>query len=456
MTEDNKHIMDEKLRRELLDFEVEPPKDSWEKISERIEQKPVVVTMHRRRYWIAAAAVIALLMGTGTLLLMHQSDESAPVELAGTLPNESIPTKPMAVAPESSSDTEESDLSSVQPVRAQAFRAKVAPVSHTQAKSLIAAVAEPMTESSVSVPSEADQVEVKESVQAVQNFQVVTKADESVNEDKDKTTSKAVAIDAQSKAMTMSRKEKLAQKAERPEKIKQKKPRKWSFGMGGGSLSASFSDQPMFAAYDVAASNSGYIMSNGEVDSKTHNNNNSLFLSNYHNLGSRTEKNHHRPISVGISLSRRLSDRFYLQTGLNYSYIASDWNNYGAVETKIDQKLHFIGIPLSVTYRIAEWNRLMLYASAGVMAEYNIVGHQYLSYKVDNDNTFKNTTSSRMKPLLWSAGSGVGVSYPVFKFVSAYAEIRASYYFDNGSEIETIHSEKPFNVDPQIGFRLGF
>ena len=74
--------MDEKLRRELPDFEVEPPKDSWEKISERIEQKPVVVTMHRRRYWIAAAAVIALLMGTGTLLLMHQSDESAPVELA--------------------------------------------------------------------------------------------------------------------------------------------------------------------------------------------------------------------------------------------------------------------------------------------------------------------------------------------------------------------------------------
>ena len=47
-----------------------------------------------------------------------------------------------------------------------------------------------------------------------------------------------------------------------------------------------------------------------------------------------------------------------------------------------------------------------------------------------------------------------GVSYPIIRFVSAFAEVGASYYFDNGSEIETIHSEKPFNMSLQFGFRL--
>ena len=43
-----------------------------------------------------------------------------------------------------------------------------------------------------------------------------------------------------------------------------------------------------------------------------------------------------------------------------------------------------------------------------------------------------------------------------YRFVSAFAEVGASYYFDNGSEIETIHSEKPFNMSLQFGFRFGF
>ena len=34
--------------------------------------------------------------------------------------------------------------------------------------------------------------------------------------------------------------------------------------------------------------------------------------------------------------------------------------------------------------------------------------------------------------------------------------IQRTYYFDNGSDIETIHSEKPFNVSLQFGFRFGF
>ena len=77
---------------------------------------------------------------------------------------------------------------------------------------------------------------------------------------------------------------------------------------------------------------------------------------------------------MGISISRYLNNRFSLQTGLTYSYLRSEWSTNNTYHIENDQRLHFIGIPLSLTYKIAEWNRFMFYASAGGMAEVNVAG----------------------------------------------------------------------------------
>ena len=58
--------------------------------------------------------------------------------------------------------------------------------------------------------------------------------------------------------------------------------------------------------------------------------------------------------------------------------------------------------------------------------------------------------------LLQSAGVGGLTGNVADAYNSAFGEVGASYYFDNGSDIETIHSEKPFNVSLQFGFRFGF
>jgi hypothetical protein len=51
----------------------------------------------------------------------------------------------------------------------------------------------------------------------------------------------------------------------------------------------------------------------------------------------------------------------------------------------------------------------------------------------------------------------------LLRFVSAYAEAGAGYYFNNGgalfdkmSQMPAIYSEKPLNLTLQAGFRLGF
>ena len=98
----------------------------------------------------------------------------------------------------------------------------------------------------------------------------------------------------------------------------------------------------------------------------------------------------------------------------------------------------------------------MFYASAGGMAEMNVAGKRRMKLFSDEVEIAKQSEHIRMKEWLWSVNARAGVSYPIIRFVSAFAEVGASYYFDNGSEIETIHSEKPFNMSFSSDFVLVF
>ena len=85
-----------------------------------------------------------------------------------------------------------------------------------------------------------------------------------------------------------------------------------------------------------------------------------------------------------------------------------------------------------------------------------------MNARIDTDyyygNEMINTlhASVRMKEWQWSVNARTGASYPLLRYLSAYVEGNANYYFDNGSVIETIRSEKPFYVSLQAGVRIGF
>ena len=90
------------------------------------------------------------------------------------------------------------------------------------------------------------------------------------------------------------------------------------------------------------------------------------------------------------------------------------------------------------------------------MVEINVAGKQRVNILVDDVVIGNKTNHIRMKKLLWSENTRIGASYPLHRFINIYAEAGINYYFDNGSDIETIRSEKPFNVNLQAGFRFGF
>jgi hypothetical protein len=166
---------------------------------------------------------------------------------------------------------------------------------------------------------------------------------------------------------------------------------------------------------------------------------------------------HKQPISFGIGVGYALSHRWTLQSGLVYTLLSSEWETDLGFQGKSKQQLHFVGIPLGINFRIAEWNKFRLYTGVGGMAEWNLGGHIKTNYYFIEDATFKMEKESiRMKEMQWSVHANVGVIYPVIKFLNAYVEGGANYYFDNKSLIETIRSDKPFHVSLHAGLRLGF
>jgi len=226
--------------------------------------------------------------------------------------------------------------------------------------------------------------------------------------------------------------------------LPQKTARKrWGVGMGGGSYSVgtdgfavpAFTSPSNLLSHDAA------------------------MLKESANSQIKQDISHKRPISFGVGVGYALNDKWSLQSGLYYTMLRSEWwyvNEYQGVSK---QKLHFLGVPLGVSYKILEWNKFNLYASAGAMAEWNFDGQIKTNFYTDSERetiVASKKESIRMKEWQWSVNGKVGISYPLIKFVNAFAEGGANYYFDNGSNIETIRSEKPFHLSVQAGIRVGF
>lgn len=397
---------DEAIQAKLFDHEVEHMPEDWEAIASRLPEERPVTWPFAFRYWsAAAAAVLALVLGG--LYLFDQDPETVRLaeEMSQIETDRSIIPTPATPAPS---------------IAAPATRAVNAWVAQaTSTRSFRAHAQQPI-----------ERITDKES--AAEIAAVEPSHREDAQREEEVITESVASQQPRTKAAD------TTQPTHQPAK-----QRKWSFGMGAGNLSVGTSQLVPHYVTNSAALRSESLMSMNTWGATQE-------------ASPKTDIQHHTPINFGISVSRQLSNRFYLQTGLNYSYLRSEWATNGTYHIETDQRLHFLGLPLSIAYRIAEWNRFLFYASAGGMAEVNVAGKRQSQLFSDEISIVKQTEHIRMKEWLWSVNGKVGVSYPIVRFVSAFGEVSANYYFDNGSTIETIHSEKPFTIGFNMGFRLGF
>lgn len=136
---------------------------------------------------------------------------------------------------------------------------------------------------------------------------------------------------------------------------------------------------------------------------------------------------HHLPMRLGLSLHYQLNDALALQSGINYTYL------YSESITHIDnQHLHYLGIPIGLSWQLWKTNGFSFYLSGSAMLE-----------KCLNE-----------KPWQWSLGAAAGAEYFFTSHVGVYLQPSLSYYFNDGTSFEHYYKEHPLAPSIEFGLRL--
>lgn len=170
-----------------------------------------------------------------------------------------------------------------------------------------------------------------------------------------------------------------------------------------------------------------------------------------------TDIKHRLPIRAAISFTYNFNERFGIETGLSYTNLISDVREGSESHYYTgEQKLHYIGIPLNLKYRFYSWKRLDLYASAGMLAEKCVSAKLDKEFILDHQEKGSESTNLSEKPMQWSANASLGVQCNLVNSMSIFVEPGISYYFNDGTNIQTIYKEKPLNFNLNLGIRFTF
>lgn len=155
---------------------------------------------------------------------------------------------------------------------------------------------------------------------------------------------------------------------------------------------------------------------------------------------------HHQPVRLGLSLRYRLNERWSIESGLTYTRLSSDFTKtVDGQSTTTEQHLNYIGIPVSVSYRLWGSRYLNVYMLAGGMMEKMVKGSQ---------QTAAMTTSVSIHPLQFSLNSAIGAEFNISRQFSLYAEPGLGYWFDNDSSVSTYYHDKPLSFSLNLGIRV--
>jgi RNA polymerase sigma-70 factor (ECF subfamily) len=173
------------------------------------------------------------------------------------------------------------------------------------------------------------------------------------------------------------------------------------------------------------------------------------------NSGKIVHKEHHdKPITFGISLTKSVSDRLSLETGLQYSILKSRFTiGEGGDSAATRQKIHYLGVPLRVSYKWVGCKRLSAYSSVG--ATLHVPVYSKLVGSADNDWKRIIFGNKPLNPSLqWQVGASVGVQYEFAPNTSLFVEPTVNWFIPSGGETHTIWTGQPVMFTCPFGIRI--
>ena len=147
-----------------------------------------------------------------------------------------------------------------------------------------------------------------------------------------------------------------------------------------------------------------------------------------------TSSDYKYPISAGVTARWNFSERFGVETGLVYTYLESDhfYSTYMHRTYRTQkEELHYLGIPVYLTFNVFNTTRWNIYLSTGPMIEKGLVSEKTIKTHGINGVTSQSKSNESIDGVQLSYNVGVGVAFRLIKDWSLYLEPRYSYYFDN-------------------------
>ena len=172
------------------------------------------------------------------------------------------------------------------------------------------------------------------------------------------------------------------------------------------------------------------------------------------------EYSHKIPVKVGLTARYNITGRLGVETGLTYSILSSSVkignSETGKNWSSGSQTLHYLGIPLNISFNILNSRYVNIYLTGGGMMEKSISG----SIKTDEyvDGKFDRTLTTNISPkgLQWSVNAAAGIQANILPQLGFFVEPGVSHHFKNGSRVRSIYTDKPTDFSLGFGLRYSF
>ena len=420
-----------KLRERMVDYEEAAPEGLWERIDTALleEQKKKARVVPLRKWWTAAAVTLALVAGGGYLYKNAYDGMQEMEKVTAEVETPAISTP---------SGNEEDITPAEQSATAVSSKVKNDQLLFAKKETKHQTVPQTVT------TAETDEVSAMESYEE----EADSKEIQSVVTPKEQRTDEEMLMepDAQQARVSMvpqrsstNRKAMASMSSSRQSSFSTQSSR-------SAHLSAKLYAQNMMGGDDlrrdpvlmnpVTAANyaSVYEMSN-KVTTRS-----PIYLYNYEEI-----TKHHQPVTFGLSLSYPVTSRLSVLSGITYTKLSSDFiQKMNTTQLVNEQQLHYVGLPLRLSYQVFSWKGFSLYGIAGGAADMNVKA-TYTTEGVKG--------KGKKDRVQFSADAAAGVQYQVLPQMGLYVEPGVKYYFDNKGAVNTFFKDHPTNFNLQVGVR---
>ncbi len=162
-----------------------------------------------------------------------------------------------------------------------------------------------------------------------------------------------------------------------------------------------------------------------------------------------TSVQHRIPLTIGVRVSKELSPKWGLETGVQYSLLRSDiTNNIGDWSYVKNVKAHYISIPIAARYHFLHSKRTDVYATSGMSFDLPV------GSTIDSEITDEH--SKLHYPISFSFSSGIGFEIQISPTTTLFIQPSLNYHIMNKSEHPILWQDQPLSFELPIGIRFSW